>query len=205
VRARELTKVQGYQYTLQLNTTAATIEQVLPAAVGEAHLGQRYVSEGSLTSSWNWSTGQADGSVSDEDVLYELVIRVKASVRLREVLSVSSRYTMAEAYSRSGELKEVGLAFVQSTSVQTTNVLYQNIPNPFTEETVIRFYLAEGGPATLSLQDGLGRNLQVMQATLPAGYHEYRVSAKVRGLTGVVSYTLRCGDYQETKTMLIIE
>jgi hypothetical protein len=205
VRARELTKVQGYQYTLQLNTTAATIEQVIPAATGEAHLGQRYQSEGSLTSSWNWSTGQADGSVSDEDVLYELVIRARASVRLREVLSISSRYTMAEAYGRSGELKEVGIAFVQPNTTELTNTLYQNQPNPFVEETVIRFYLAAGGPATLSLQDGLGRTLQVMQATLPAGYHEYRVRARELGMTGVVTYTLQCsGDYI-SKQMIIIE
>jgi hypothetical protein len=205
VRARELAKVQGYQYTLQLNTTAATIEQVLPAAVGEAHLGQRYQSEGSLTSSWNWSTGQADGSVSDEDVLYELVIRAKASVRLREVLSISSRYTMAEAYGRSGELKEVGLAFVQPNTIELTNTLYQNQPNPFVEETMIRFYLHEGGLTTLNLQDGLGRTLQVMQATLPAGYHEYRVRARELGMIGVVTYTLRCGEYTASKRMIVVE
>ncbi len=205
VRARELAKVQGYQYTLQLNPTAATIEQVLPAAVGEAHLGQRYVSEGSLTSSWNWSTGQADGSVRDEDVLYELVIRAKASVRLREVLSVSSRYTIAEAYGRSGELKEVGIAFTQPNGIQMTNALYQNQPNPFVEETTIRFYLHEGGLTTLNLQDGLGRTLQVMQATLPAGYHEYRVRARELGMTGVVTYTLRCGEYTESKRMIVVE
>ena len=73
------------------------------------------------------------------------------------------------------------------------------------EETTIRFYLHEGGLTTLNLQDGLGRTLQLMQATLPAGYHEYRVRARELGMTGVVTYTLRCGEYMISKQMVIIE
>jgi hypothetical protein len=205
VRARELAKVQGYQYTLQLNPTAATIEQVIPVAVGEAHLGQRYQSEGSLTSSWNWPTGQADGSVSDEDVLYELVIRAKASVRLREVLSISSRYTMAEAYGRSGELKEVGLAFVQPNTIAFTNTLYQNYPNPFTEETAISFFLSKGGRVSLTIQDGLGRRQSIVQAELTAGYHSYQINVRELRMTGVLTYTLECGDFRQSKKMVVAE
>jgi Carboxypeptidase regulatory-like domain len=205
VRARDLAKVQGYQYTLQLNPTAATIEQVIPAALGEAHLGQRYLSEGSLTSSWNWVTGQADGSIGEADLLYELVIRAKASVRLQEIVSIGSRYTPAEAYNRIGELMEVQLAFVKPSTLESSNKLYQNYPNPFNEETVIRFYLIAGGQTVLSLQDGLGRTLQVVQASLPAGYHEYKVNARALGLTGIISYTLQCGAYQETRQMIIVE
>jgi hypothetical protein len=70
---------------------------------------------------------------------------------------------------------------------------------------MIRFYLHEGGLTTLNLQDGLGRTLQVMQATLPAGYHEYRVRARELGMTGVVTYTLRCGEYTASKRMIVVE
>jgi len=44
-----------------------------------------------------------------------------------------------------------------------------------------------------------------MQATLPAGYHEYHVRARELGMTGVVTYTLRCGEYTASSSMIIVE
>ncbi len=85
--------------------------------------------------------------------------------------------------------------------------LFQNFPNPFNQGTIIRYDLAEPHVVTLEVYDVLGRLVSIPPLVAgelqPAG--EYQVRFDNPGLaTGVYFYTLRAGEINQTKKMLLI-
>jgi len=197
VRAGELARIEGYQGTLQLE--GAELVDIAYGRLREDHFGLRFAGQGAITTSWNGEAGNAD------EVLFSLVIRATRDALLSEVLSVSSRYTAAEAYRQTGEMMGLGFRFSGSQAAGNEVVLYQNVPNPFSDQTVIGFYLPTAGQTTLTIQDGLGRTLKVMQANLGAGYHQYKVTARELGATGVLHYTLKAGSFSASRKMILVE
>jgi hypothetical protein len=205
VTAENLNTIEGFQGTLQLSgVELVAIEYGVTTA---EHFGLPYASEGAITMSWNHNGGGRDGlaSVSHDDVLFSLVLRATEDQPLRKVLSISSRYTVAEAY-RSGELTDLGIEFTNGWSVAKEFVLYQNTPNPFAAATLIGFNLPEDATATVTINDVSGRVLTIIKGDYAAGYNSINVTKQmIKGATGVLSYTVEAGDHRATKRMIVVD
>ncbi len=81
-------------------------------------------------------------------------------------------------------------------------VLYQNEPNPFQEETTIRFYMPQAGKANLTLFDVNGRTLYDQTAEYSAGIQSVRLLADEIGQRGVIYYRLTAHDDVITKKLI---
>lgn len=79
----------------------------------------------------------------------------------------------------------------------------QNTPNPFSDQTEIRFNLPEGCPIQLMLYNSQGLAIKtLLDAHAPAGPH--RVVLNADNLSaGVYFYRLKAGSFVETKKMII--
>ncbi|NNF33030.1 MAG: T9SS type A sorting domain-containing protein, partial [Saprospiraceae bacterium] len=88
---------------------------------------------------------------------------------------------------------------------EATFSLDQNEPNPFDEVTVIGFRLPESGNATLTVYDVSGRVITNVRGNYAQGYNEIKLKKEDLNATGVLYYTLKSGDYNATKKMIIIE
>ncbi|MGH1438106.1 MAG: hypothetical protein ACRBG0_26965, partial [Lewinella sp.] len=133
VSADQLNTIEGYQATLQLSGV-----ELIDIEYGQAQAGNfglRFVDQGMITTSWNW-----EGAATAADHLFSLVLRATEDQPLRQALSISSRYTAAEAY-RAGELTDLGIEFTHGWNVAAEFALYQNTPNPFAAATLIGFNL----------------------------------------------------------------
>lgn len=53
--------------------------------------------------------------------------------------------------------------------------LYQNSPNPFTDETIIGFQLPLSESGTLEIQDASGRIVKVFKGDFRQGYNQLKV------------------------------
>ena len=137
--------------------------------------------------------------------LVSLVLRANTEAQLSEVLSVGSRYTVAEAYNQSNELLDVALNFGQGTVAGAGFALYQNTPNPFKGETLIGFDLPEAAQATLKIHDVTGRVLQLVRIDGVQGYNQVTVNSSDLPALGVMYYTLETADYTATKKMIVVE
>jgi hypothetical protein len=84
-------------------------------------------------------------------------------------------------------------------------VLYQNKPNPFTEGTMIGFFLPESTSATLTIQDINGRVLHTFQKEFPNGYNEVEIKADQLPSSGMLWYTVVTPTHKASKRMVIIK
>ena len=193
INAEDLTTVAGYQFTL--NVANAEIVDVVSGIASEEHFGV-FAKEGVITTSWN---GEAT-----EGTLFSVVVRATADTKVSEVLTVSSRYTAAEAYNTADEVLGVALN-VNGATATAANELFQNNPNPFKGETVIGFNLIDASEATITVQDVTGRILKVVEGDFAAGYNQVRLTSTDLPSTGVFYYTLEAGEYTATKKMIVVE
>jgi hypothetical protein len=83
------------------------------------------------------------------------------------------------------------------------NQLHQNTPNPWNQETVIPFVLADAGIVSLQITDATGREMTRTERHFGAGKQQFKIHND-SWPDGLYYYTLRIGDTQLTKTMLIL-
>jgi hypothetical protein len=81
-------------------------------------------------------------------------------------------------------------------------ILRQNIPNPFTDQTVISFSLPEACTAEWQIADMSGRVLLTMKKDYPAG--DNTETFKLDGYLGVYSYTLKTNFGIKTRMMVVV-
>jgi hypothetical protein len=83
--------------------------------------------------------------------------------------------------------------------------LYPNYPNPFNPVTRIKFVLSENELTTLRVYNLIGQEVAVLiNSKLNAG--SYEVSFNADNLSsGIYFYTLRAGNFKQTKKMLLLK
>ncbi|MEI6053360.1 MAG: T9SS type A sorting domain-containing protein, partial [Opitutaceae bacterium] len=98
-----------------------------------------------------------------------------------------------------------GTAVAERANVPKEFALRQNYPNPFNPSTTIRYSLARQSHVELTVFDMLGREVSTLvSAEQSAG--EYHV--QVDGSTipsGVYIYTMKAGDFRESKKFLLLK
>src|SRR5690606_9592326 len=136
-----------------------------------------------------------------------MTFRAKTSGMLSEVLSANSRFTAAEAISLEGT--EIGLKMVFNTAngsiAAGTYELYQNVPNPFANETMINFSLPEAMDAVMTVFDVSGKVVKQINGSYAKGLNGVRISKEELPSAGVLYYQLEAGSFKATKKMIIIE
>ena len=88
--------------------------------------------------------------------------------------------------------------------------LYQNYPNPFNPTTEIGFELSKEGYVELNIYDATGKLVKTLiDGEKEAAYHTvYWNGTNNAGKalpSGVYVYTLKAGEYSESKTMILLK
>ena len=209
VTSAQLTEVDGYQFTLEFDRTAISIEGIEPGLVTNGNFGFRFVNSGMITTSWSWSGTDVPADWTGEEVLFSLVVRAEAPGVLSEAMHVGNRFTEAEAYERSNPSVLRNLVFVFNEEVVevTGYRLLQNQPNPVRGETLIGYELPQDeADVTITITDAAGRTVRTIRQEGTTGYNSLRVSKKdLKGASGVYSYTVSAGEWTATKRMIVVE
>jgi len=81
--------------------------------------------------------------------------------------------------------------------------IQQNYPNPFNPSTKIGFSMPKSGFVKLNIYDETGKEVSnLVNDDLQAG--NYNITFNASGLSsGVYFYTLKTGDFSETKKMIL--
>ncbi len=171
----------GFQFTLELD------QLVINDLVVENHANADYFGFASfddlLTMSYFAPVTKNDHP--------SITLKVKAlgNGMLSEKLLVSSSITKNEVYDLDDpNLSTVELKFV---SPDEKTILYQNIPNPFANETEIGFYLSSPGTVSFKLFDITGKELMQSNTHYEKGNHSIiLVDSELNLPNGILYYEL---------------
>jgi hypothetical protein len=193
----DFNKVYGYQFTLELNGLRIETVEGGAASMSEANIG--ILDENTVTVSYSDMEG-----IGSTDDLFTLTAIATQSGKISEMINLTSNVINSEGYVGQGlDIHTIELT-INGAEAQAFS-LDQNEPNPFDEVTVIGFRLPESGNATLTVYDVSGRVITNIRGNYAQGYNEIKLDKEDLNATGVLYYTLKSGDYNATKKMIIIE
>lgn len=193
--------VSGCQFTLEYDRSLLTLLDV-EAGLAEDGAFAVFEDEGAITLSYVVPDG---GLPTDASALITLVVQANNQVDIKQALRVSSRLTPSAAYDLDGREFHLDLAFNGVIPQADTPELYQNIPNPFAEETVIRFMLPKAQHAEIRIYDPKGRMLFQREGLFESGLNEILVQKNGLNAKGVLFYTLKTDSFAATKKMLLLD
>jgi hypothetical protein len=200
-QAENFDGLHGYQFSLNYDQTALDFADLKAGELtnlSDNNFGLSLLDEGIITTSW---TNQEAVSIATDAEVFTISFVAKSDALLSEVINVSSRYTVAEAYNDKLELMDVQFRF-DDAAVANDFRLYQNTPNPFTQETVIGFDLPEASSATLSIFDASGRLLEKVEGDFTKGYNSISISSDNLS-NGLLHYQLVTPTNSATKKMIL--
>ncbi len=143
-----------------------------------------------------------DLSLSDQSAAFTLSIIAGSDGLLSEQLSIKNSQLRSEAYV--GE--SLNARDIRLTAKETSDIkLYQNRPNPFSDQTDIDFELPENGEVTMTLYNVTGQIIKTISRTGVKGLNTWTLSKSDINTTGLVYYKLEFGDSKAIRHMLIVE
>jgi hypothetical protein len=193
--AENLKNIQGYQFTLNFDPAMMEIVDVQYGVAKENHFGFTHIEEGVITTSWN----DIRGAAPTDTHLFSLIVRSRTDAQLSDLISINSRYTVAEAYGMNNETLDVKLNFDDARLSQPAVQWVRNQPNPFVDKTQVRFHLTEAAEVRLRVFDTSGKTLSVLQGMFGAGENHILLQDLP---TGVLYYTLQAGEFVSTQKMI---
>jgi hypothetical protein len=199
LKAKDLAKVQGYQFTLNFDLQMLDLENIEYRTLKSEHLGV-FANQGDITVSWNKQASQ-----SPDQTLLILQFKAKKTGAIQDVLQLNGRRTPAEAYDLQDEAIGVQLEWGNQGSNLAEAVLRQNTPNPFKDETLIEFSLPKATQATLSIRDVAGRLLWTNHSSFAQGENRVQIKSSALSGNGVLYYTLEAEGFTATRKMIILE
>lgn len=199
IQASNFDQIAGYQFTLNYDQDALSIEGVSTADLTNMEGTNFHIMGDAITTSWN-----GKHTTGDEMAIFNFTFKALNTVKLSEVISLDSRYTIAEAYRETGgglQKVNVDLAIINT---QDDLVLYQNQPNPFRESTQISFDLLEESDIRIVITDLTGKLIAERQGSFGIGNHQITFLKKDLNVTnGIYYYHLYSGDKIVTRKMII--
>lgn len=132
---------------------------------------------------------------SPVDLTGKVFLTVPVTTEMSDRVWFNEELVHAEAYAEfDGEIRAQRLEMEVATSGNEFNSsyqLFQNVPNPFQDGTVIRFAIPEKERVTLMIRDLLGRTILIRDIDADAGINELQVKNQELGAQGIYYYTLQ--------------
>ena len=206
VNCEKTENLSGYQFTIQIDPTKVEFVDMIAGVcnLNKDNLGLTQMDNGFITVSWN---AFESVQVKSSDKLFTIVLKALSTSTLSQSIHMNSAITTAEAYDQNLIEKDIRLSFRSDNGIISDNgiVLYQNNPNPFSDNTVIGFEVPKAAKATLSIYDLTGKVLFVKEVNTVKGYNSVRVNNSQLGVTGILFYQLDAEGYSATRRMLVIQ
>ncbi len=148
--------------------------------------------------------GTAKTATANESV-FTMVFTAMEDGQLSEMIGITSKVTAAEAYLGTElEIRDVVISTRGDITASVASNLYQIEPNPFKDQTMIRFELAEEGAVVFTVTDVAGKTLKVENTIRAKGMNLLPLDADDLGVTGVLFYTIESGEFTATRKMIIV-
>jgi len=131
---------------------------------------------------------------------FSLRFRARQAGRLSQLIRLSSQITPAVAFNK-GQKSKIALRF-HAFETDRPFELFQNVPNPWGQQTRIGFYLPEDGEARLSIFDALGRLLFSEKKQFQKGENQFVVELQLTPTFGKLLYQVETETNRAVRVMV---
>ena len=191
----DIDKLAGAQMTLNFNIANLEFEsvEVNKDVMNINDLGLSQVDNGKIVLSW---VKPEIGHVNSSE-LFTLKFRSFNNGKISDNIFLNDDVAKSEAYSTDLEVMDISLNFRNEHGYS----LFQNIPNPFRDETTIYFDMPKSGSATIEFFDLTGKVIDKIVGYYQDGTNYVNVKFN-DSVNGVIYYRLQSNDYTHTMKML---
>ena len=198
------TDASAFQFTLNFDKNIFKIKNI-ESVVLKDFSGSNFAlfnENGMATVSWN---GSNLGNLKGSNIL-KITVQVAQNSSLQDAFWISSDLTKVEAYNELGEATTIKLAFKkQNTEGGDDFALLPNVPNPFSEETQIRFRLPSDSDVELTIFDETGRTVQTINRSFSKGYNELPLLLDTPSVSGIFYCQLKTATHTATKRLVRVK
>ncbi len=202
-RSENFNDIVSYQTALGFDPEALeflSIEGGQSSALSNVVAGEKL---GSLRLSWFNTAGRGVSALATEDI-FTIRFRAKTAISdLSDVLNIEPGTLRTEAHNARSERLNIVLRWEDGVVQNGRYELYQNTPNPLSNETTIRFELPEAMAAELILYDEMGRIIKQVSGDYAKGINQIELT-QLNLAGGVYFYTLKAGAFAATKSMVVL-
>ena len=217
IRSGEQMNLLGFQNSISLNGLEFVESISKELSLTSDNIG--LIEEGLLTMSFHESSAR---SIEEGSELFALKFIALESGRLSDMITFNSELTHNEIYllksknsggtvmditvqSANLETKSIVLVPGNEIEVDMVDRLYQNEPNPFHKQTVIRFDLIEDGEVTLTFMNVSGAIVSSIKIDGKKGRNAFTVDSEIIDFSGLFYYRLESNGFMDTKKMIMVK
>jgi hypothetical protein len=190
-------EIDGLQFSLYIGQlTPDQVKRIHSDLLDSDEWNYDY-SGGTLNVSWS--------STKTEDISGKMILSIPEVNTNIQKIEIESFYIKPEAYKLEDENYSIRKVRLKVFDGQETKMdeyhLYQNVPNPFVEGTVISFNLPQQEKVRLIIYDSGGKQVFEYSSLMAAGYNEIPVKANSLKHSGIYYYTLYTSNASFTRKM----
>ncbi|MDX1685257.1 MAG: T9SS type A sorting domain-containing protein, partial [Saprospiraceae bacterium] len=199
IRNTDLAELEACQFTFEIDLERAEIVEVSPLRddMGGGNFNLDLLHMGIFTFSWDNPDRE---QVND---LIKVRLLSKQDAFVSEMITLTNEVTRSLA-SDGGDERPVQLSFMESSDMQSEIELYQNVPNPWSDWTVVRFKLPTDQKVSLTIVDANGREVWRKDGMMDEGMNTVRIEKGSLMSSGVLYYQLKTEDQVLTRKMLVL-
>lgn len=182
------TDLKGFQLGLDVN--ASEVMEVF-SSLADLDESNYAIHDDHIAISWNHSSASER---SIDQPLFTVVVKKDASIELSDLVR-------AEAFDSNFEANDISIT---SRSIESLEMeLHQNVPNPFSKSTTIRYTLQESNQIKMTVYDTNGKVVISSFANGKKGINEIQISAEDLP-SGLLYYQLETEHGSITKKMIVV-
>jgi len=210
LRLTDDARLLGLQFSLQLDTRLAEVVEWTPGKINglnKSNFNAEMTDRGLLLGTW----ASSEGTQFDDEEFMTVYLRAKQNVRLSDILTFSTDYLAAEAYSEgegshSIDIHNLKLRFTTpDEAINNEFILIGNQPNPFRQQTTISFSQPQSGVVNLQVYDVLGRSVFESSDNYDAGVQQITIHQSDLQNTGVYYFQLHRNNEIQRGSLMLIE
>ncbi|MEM6319932.1 MAG: T9SS type A sorting domain-containing protein [Bacteroidota bacterium] len=195
VTVADLADLDGLQYTLSFE--GMELAEVQSGLAAEQHFSVKDNQELSVV----WDAFSAEEAAVN-NLLFTAQFVATTDSQLKDLLTIRST-SKTEAVTTDNEVQPIALNFIEKATTPEVK-LYQNTPNPFSENTTVRFDLGTASPVQLDIFNLQGALLQRIEGDFTKGTHEVQIEQSALGSSGVLIYQLTTASAVLSKKMIVL-
>ena len=194
-------ELAGFQMSLRYPAEYAVFKGIEAAGItiGVQNIALASMSPGVLNVSWNTD----EGMNAHEGPMFYLVFDLKRTVNAAQLLQLYGEGIQAEAYNAQLQLMDLGIRERDSKKLLDAAYLYQNQPNPFSDNTSILFHLPEAQKVVFTFFDVRGVQIKKMEMDGVKGKNGLKVTRDDLKGAGMYYYQMEAGNYSSVKKLIL--